>query len=118
LTSALVGGEWSASLSSYFTLERKSPVGFGRSLDGPQLESGRYGEVKILDPTGTRTPTTRSSSPYAVAIPNALCQPLNIVLRFFSKTLYATMLFVLDFIVHYLLHVSAPIGGHPQVIRT
>jgi hypothetical protein len=25
---------------------------------------------------------------------------------------------VLDFIVHYLLHVSAPIGGHLQVERT
>jgi hypothetical protein len=25
------------------------------------------------------------------------------------------MFFVLDFIVHYLLHVSAPIGGHLQV---
>jgi hypothetical protein len=27
---------------------------------------------KILDPTGTRTPTPRSSSPYPVAIPTAL----------------------------------------------
>jgi hypothetical protein len=28
------------------------------------------------------------------------------------------MFFVLDFIVHYLLHVSAPVGGHLQVICT
>jgi hypothetical protein len=33
----------------------------------------------------------------------------------FLKPPYATMFFVLDFIVHYLLHVSAPIGGHLQV---
>jgi hypothetical protein len=31
-------------------------------LGGPQSRSGRYGEEKILDPTGTRTPTPRSSS--------------------------------------------------------
>jgi hypothetical protein len=29
---------------------------------------GRRGEEKIVDPTGTRTPTPRSSSPYPVAI--------------------------------------------------
>jgi hypothetical protein len=28
-----------------------------RRLDGPQSRSGRRGEEKILDPTGTRTPT-------------------------------------------------------------
>jgi uncharacterized membrane protein len=33
----------------------------------------------------------------------------------FLKTTHATMFFVLDFIVHYLLHVSVPIGGHLQV---
>jgi hypothetical protein len=34
-----------------------------RRLDGPQSRSGRRGEEKILDPTATRTPTPRSSSP-------------------------------------------------------
>jgi hypothetical protein len=34
-----------------------------RRLSGLQTPSGRYGEVKILDPTGTRTPTPRSFSP-------------------------------------------------------
>jgi hypothetical protein len=29
-----------------------------RRLGGPQSRSGQYGEVKILDPTGTRTPTS------------------------------------------------------------
>jgi hypothetical protein len=33
-----------------------------RRLSGPQSRSGRHGEAKILDPTGTRTPTSRSSS--------------------------------------------------------
>jgi hypothetical protein len=32
-------------------------------LGGPQSRSGRRGEEKILDPTGTRTPTSWSSSP-------------------------------------------------------
>jgi hypothetical protein len=34
-----------------------------RRLGGPQSRSGRRGEEKILEPTGTRTPTPRSSSP-------------------------------------------------------
>jgi hypothetical protein len=32
-------------------------------LGGPQSRFGRYGEVKILDLTGTRTPAPHSSSP-------------------------------------------------------
>jgi hypothetical protein len=50
LTSAVVGGEWSASPPGRFTLG-------DRRLGGPQSRSGRRGEEKILDPTGTRTPT-------------------------------------------------------------
>jgi hypothetical protein len=34
-----------------------------RRLGGPQSRSGQFGEEKILDPTGIRTPTPRSSSP-------------------------------------------------------
>jgi hypothetical protein len=34
-----------------------------RRLGGPQSQSGRFGEEKILDPTGTQTPTPQSSSP-------------------------------------------------------
>jgi hypothetical protein len=34
------------------------------------------------------------------------------------KTTVRNNVFVLDFIVHYLLHVSAPIGDHLQVICT
>jgi hypothetical protein len=52
LTSALVGGEWSASPQG------KNPrYPLDRKLGGPQSRSGRRGEKKILDPTGTRTPT-------------------------------------------------------------
>jgi hypothetical protein len=36
----------------------------------------------------------------------------------FLKTTVRNNVFVLDFILHYLLHVSAPIGGHLQVICT
>jgi hypothetical protein len=35
-----------------------------RRLGGPQSRSERRGEEKILDPTGVRTPTPRSSSRY------------------------------------------------------
>jgi hypothetical protein len=41
----------------------KSPwYPFNRRLGGPQSWSGRHGEVKILAPTGTRTPAPWSSS--------------------------------------------------------
>jgi hypothetical protein len=40
-----------------------------KRLGGPQSWSGRHGEVRILAPTGTRTPNPWSSSPYPVAIP-------------------------------------------------
>jgi hypothetical protein len=43
-----------------------------RRLGGPQSRSGRYGEMKILAPIGTRTPTSWSPSPLAVAIPTML----------------------------------------------
>jgi hypothetical protein len=35
-----------------------------RRLSEPQSRSGRHGEEKIIDPTGTRTPTRRSSKLY------------------------------------------------------
>jgi hypothetical protein len=62
LTSALV----SFTLRPLYTRERAPlpvlivlEVGGG----GPQNRSGRYRQVKILDPTGARTPAPRSSSP-------------------------------------------------------
>jgi hypothetical protein len=62
LTSALVAGEWSASRSGRFT-----PV---ESASGTHWIGGWVGPTanlndmqKILDPTGTRIPTLRSSSP-------------------------------------------------------
>jgi hypothetical protein len=62
LTSALVGGEWSASRPGRFTLGERDPivhfiggwVGNGDGLDDVE---------KILDSTGTQTPTPWSSSP-------------------------------------------------------
>jgi hypothetical protein len=44
--------------------EGKGPLGYplDRRVGGPQSRSGRHGEDKILGRTGTRTPTTRSSS--------------------------------------------------------
>jgi hypothetical protein len=60
LTSALFGGEWSASTAG------KSPrYAFDRRLGGPQNRSGRYGEVKNFDPTGTRTPAPLVVQPVA-----------------------------------------------------
>jgi hypothetical protein len=62
LTWALAGGEWSDSRPCRFN---PPPTGrdHGTRLGGPQRRSGRYGEAKILDPTATRTPNPRSSSP-------------------------------------------------------
>jgi hypothetical protein len=51
----------------------KSPLyPLDRRLGEPQRLSGRYVEAKVLDSTGTRTPTPRPSSPQPVAIPTAL----------------------------------------------
>jgi hypothetical protein len=66
LTSALAGGEWSdprGQTPPRYPLDRR--------LGGPQSRSEGHGEEKILDPTGTRTPTPRSSSytDYAILAP-------------------------------------------------
>jgi hypothetical protein len=57
LASALVGGEWSASRPDRFTRRKRPWCPLKRRLGGSQSQSGRYGEEKILDPAGTRTPT-------------------------------------------------------------
>jgi hypothetical protein len=63
LTSALDGGEWSTSRPGLFIPGEGAPrYPFDRTLDGPQIRSGRHREVKILTTTDTRTPTPRSSS--------------------------------------------------------
>jgi hypothetical protein len=43
-----------------------------RWFGGPQIRYGRCGEEKILDPTGTRTPTPGPSSLLPIAIPTTL----------------------------------------------
>jgi hypothetical protein len=63
LTSALAGGEWSASRPGHFIQEKKSQCLLDGTLAGLQSRPGRRGEQKILDPTGTRNPTAKSSSP-------------------------------------------------------
>jgi hypothetical protein len=40
-------------------------------LGEPQSRSGRYGDVRVLDSTGNRTPTPWSSSSQPVAVPKA-----------------------------------------------
>jgi hypothetical protein len=62
-----------------YTREKEHLYLLVRMLGGPQNRSQRYGEVKILDPTGTRTPTRRSSSPCLVAIPTALPRLLKTI---------------------------------------
>jgi hypothetical protein len=50
LTFALVGGEWSASRPCRFTPGERAPgTHFIGRLGGPQSQSERHGEVKILD---------------------------------------------------------------------
>jgi hypothetical protein len=60
---------------------------FYRRLGGPQSRSGRYGEEKIFDPTGTRTPTPLVVQPvasrytdWAIPAPHELIGPLEISL--------------------------------------
>jgi hypothetical protein len=62
LTSALVEGERSASRPYHFIPTKEPRYPLGMRLSGPQNWSGLYGEVKILDPTETRTSTPGSSS--------------------------------------------------------
>jgi hypothetical protein len=49
-----------------------------KRLGGPQSRSGRNGEVKILDSTGTRTTTSQSSSTQPVVIATALSRLLQL----------------------------------------
>jgi hypothetical protein len=66
LTSALVGGEWSASRPHPLYPRKKCPwYPLDRRLDGPQRCSGRRGEVKILDPTGTQNSDPSVDQPIA-----------------------------------------------------
>jgi hypothetical protein len=53
LTLALAGDEWSASIPDRFT----PGTHWIWRLSGPQSLFGRHEEEKILDPTGTQTPT-------------------------------------------------------------
>jgi hypothetical protein len=54
LTLALVGGEWSASGPRLLYLwEKSTQYPLDRRLGGPQSQSGRRGEEKILDRIGT-----------------------------------------------------------------
>jgi hypothetical protein len=58
LTSALVGGEWSASLPCGFTPgERASGTHWIEGWVGPRAS------LETVDPTGTQIPTPRPSSP-------------------------------------------------------
>jgi hypothetical protein len=61
LTSALARGEWSPLRPGRFT-----PGDWVKGWVDPR--AGLDDVEKILDPTGTRTPTPRSSSPYLVPI--------------------------------------------------
>jgi hypothetical protein len=88
LTSALAGGEWPAS----------RPYSFDWRLGGPQSRSGR-GEIKILDPTGTRTPAPRSSQPlvsrYTDCYPGSYiyCTVLAVLVTFTGYTTQLVTLF-------------------------
>jgi hypothetical protein len=59
LTLALGQGAWSASRPSCINTERALPLWYplDRRFGGPQSRSRRYGEMKILNPTRTRTLT-------------------------------------------------------------
>jgi hypothetical protein len=69
LTSALVGGERSASRPVRFAPGKEPRYPVDRRSGGPQNRSGRRGEEKILYPTGTRNSDPLVVQPVAVAIP-------------------------------------------------
>jgi hypothetical protein len=79
LTSALVGGVISFTPRPLYPRRKSLRYPLDMRLGGPQSRSGRRAEEKILDPTGTRTPTPRPSSPQPVAIPTELSQELVII---------------------------------------
>jgi hypothetical protein len=63
LASALGEDERSVTLHGNVTLWERAPwYPLDGKLGGPHSQSGRYGDVQLLDPTGTRTPPPRSSS--------------------------------------------------------
>jgi hypothetical protein len=59
LTSALVGGEWPASRPGCFTSRERSPAtNWIGGLVDPRAGLYDVENTKILDPTGSRTPTS------------------------------------------------------------
>jgi hypothetical protein len=94
LTSAVLRGEWSISRPGRFTPRKELPGPLARRLGGRQSRSGRRGEEKIINPTGTWTPAPRSSSPLPVAIPTTLSLPhpcLNCPLKYLFMLKPATL---------------------------
>jgi hypothetical protein len=63
LTSALAGVSDQFHAPATLPREKSPRYPLDRKLGGPQSRSGRRGEEKNLDPTGTRTPTRLSSRP-------------------------------------------------------
>jgi hypothetical protein len=61
LTSALVGGEWSASRPGHFTSRNNAPS--TQWIGGCVDPRASYGGVNIFNATATRTPTPRPLSP-------------------------------------------------------
>jgi hypothetical protein len=69
LTPALVDDGWSASRPGRLSPKERTPsTHWTGGWVGPRVGLDP-GEEKILDPTGTRTPTRRSSIPQLAAIP-------------------------------------------------
>jgi hypothetical protein len=66
------GGVVSFTLRPLYSWGKSPWYPLGRKLGGPQNRSGLRGEEEVLEPSGTRTSTSRSSSPQPVAIPNTL----------------------------------------------
>jgi hypothetical protein len=72
LTSALFASVLSASQPAPLLPGKGSEYSLNRRLGGPPSRPERYGKVKILDPTETRTPASESPNPYPLAISTEL----------------------------------------------
>jgi hypothetical protein len=103
-TSALVGGQWSALLLGHFTpRERASLYPLNNRLGEPQSWSGWNQEVKILAPTGTRTPTPQSSSLYQLLYWLPYCNSLIYKSNKKKKRKRLNLLFILSVNRHHFL---------------
>jgi hypothetical protein len=69
---------------------KEPPVHIDKEARWAPIRYGRYGEVKILNHTGIRTPTTQSSNPQQVAILTTLRRILKRIAEEYGMKMWNT----------------------------